>query len=185
MDTKMQKLEEWLTSIREYEPPNWDRLPELDLYMDQVITFLNKLLAPFAAENERPLTSSMINNYVKDEVLPRPNKKKYSRDHLAMLVMIYILKSILSLPEIHEIITGLTAEKRVMELYPDFADKQKRTLQEVADRLDAMPDHNEDTLLRTAVGLALEANARRVAAARILDVLAPKEDAEMKKDKGK
>ena len=51
----MQKLEEWLTTIREYEPPNWDRLPELDLYMDQVITFLNKLLAPFAAENELSL----------------------------------------------------------------------------------------------------------------------------------
>jgi len=99
MEEKEEKLWQWVESVLQYEPISWSRLPELDLYMDQVITLMSKELEPFSLEGERLLTPSMINNYVKDGVLPRPNQKKYGREHLSRLLMICLLKSVLSLPE--------------------------------------------------------------------------------------
>ncbi|MBS1327819.1 MAG: DUF1836 domain-containing protein [Oscillospiraceae bacterium] len=100
MDESIQKLNDWVAAVHDFAPTPWERLPELDLYMDQVITLMGKQLELFQVGEERLLTSSMINNYVKGGVLPRPSQKKYSRDHLAMLTMICMLKSVLSLPEI-------------------------------------------------------------------------------------
>ena len=73
-------------------------------------------------------------------------------------------------------------------MYPDFAQKQQRTLQEVADRMQEFPEYDRETLYRKAVGLALEAAARRIAAERILAALSadrPAEDEEAKKSKKK
>lgn len=189
MDERWQELEEWLTAVQEYTPTAWERLPELDLYMDQVITLMDKQLKPFTGRDDKPLTPSMINNYVKDGVLPRPEKKKYSREHLAMLMMICILKPVLSLPEIHEVIRNLLDGHEVEELYPIFAEKQQRTIQEVAQRIETMSGCDRETVYRKAVGLALEAAARRVAAAQILAALKieempePAEDAKKSKKK--
>ena len=71
MGDKEEKLWQWVDSVLHYEPISWDRLPELDLYMDQVITLMSKELDPFSLEGERLLTPSMINNYVKDEMCIR------------------------------------------------------------------------------------------------------------------
>ena len=192
MDAEMQKLEEWLTTIREYEPPNWDRLPELDLYMDQVITFLNKLLAPFAAENERPLTSSMINNYVKAGVLPRPDRKKYAREHLAILTMICMLKSSLSIPDISLLVSllletcgGKTEEGKQggeKEMYSRFCDAQKLAMEEVCDRLQERIPGGREELLRLAGELSIEAAMRRAAAERILGELSRESSAEKQEE---
>lgn len=111
MDDTVQALFDWLASVHDYAPIPWERLPELDLYMDQVITLMDKQLAPFQGEEERLLTSSMINNYVKGGVLPRPTQKKYARPHLAMLLMIVMLKPVLSLPEIQKAMKGLGCGK--------------------------------------------------------------------------
>ena len=89
MSEAVEKIGEWANRTQEYRPVAWDRLPEIYLYMDQVLTYMNKQLEPLTrTEDAAPLTSSMINNYVKDGVLPRPEQKKYSREHLAMLTMI-------------------------------------------------------------------------------------------------
>ena len=77
MEEHWKNLEGWIAEIRDYEPTAWERMPELDLYMDQVITLMDKQLTPFTTDGgDKLLTPSMINNYVKDEVLPRPVKKK-------------------------------------------------------------------------------------------------------------
>lgn len=180
MEEKEEKLWQWVDSVLHYEPIPWVRLPELDLYMDQVITLMSKQLEPFSLEGERLLTPSMINNYVKDGVLPRPNQKKYGREHLSRLLMICMLKSVLSLPEIDSTLRGLTAAQPIGDLYQDFADAQSIALREVAERVDALSDQGEETMYQLAIGLALEANARRIAAARILDSLAPEPPTESK-----
>lgn len=135
MGDKEEKLWQWVDSVLHYEPISWDRLPELDLYMDQVITLMSKELDPFSLEGERLLTPSMINNYVKDGVLPRPNQKKYGREHLSRLLMICTLKSVLSLPEIDSTLRGLTEVQPIRDLYQDFADAQNIALKEVAERV--------------------------------------------------
>ena len=185
MDDMVQALFDWLASVHDYAPIPWDRLPELDLYMDQVITLMDKQLAPFQGEEDRLLTSSMINNYVKGGVLPRPTQKKYARPHLAMLLMIVMLKPVLSLPEIQKAMKGLGAEEHIEELYPDFIRMQTTALREVADRVQSMPEKSEEALTHMAMELALEANARRTAAARILAALREEEPKEARKEKEK
>ncbi len=185
MDDTVQALFDWLASVHDYAPIPWERLPELDLYMDQVITLMDKQLAPFRGEEERLLTSSMINNYVKGGVLPRPTQKKYARPHLAMLLMIVMLKPVLSLPEIQKAMKGLDAENRIEDLYPDFTRLQTAALREVADRVQTMPEKSDEALAHMAMELALEANARRTAAARILAALQAEEPKENRKDKEK
>ena len=175
----------WGIKMSGFRLPRWDELPELDLYMDQVITLMGKQLELFQVGEERLLTSSMINNYVKGGVLPRPSQKKYSRDHLAMLTMICMLKSVLSLPEIQETMHGLDAENRVETLYPDFSSMELRALGGVVERIREMPDQSEESLYRMAMELAVEANARRTAAARILSCLKQEEPKETKKEKSK
>ena len=183
MDQIPQELWDWAASIQEYEPAEWDRLPELDLYMDQVITLMDKQLAPFSSDGERLLTSSMINNYVKDGVLPRPEAKKYSRKHLAMLMMICMLKSVLTLPETHAILEGMSTGNGVEELYPAFSSIHQQAIRETAQRIGAAREQEPAVLYRLAMTMALEANARRIAAARIRDSLTPREDKEREKEK--
>lgn len=178
-------LDKWIQSIENYTPVPWDRLPELELYMDQIVTFLNRQLEPFSAGEERLLTPSMVNNYVKDGVLPRPEKKKYNRDHIAMLMMICFLKSVLSLPEINEMLQGLTNNREIFEQYPLFSNAHGQAMKEIAARMKKAPDENNEDLYKLALQLALEANARQIAAAHILGCLAQTDKLEKMKEKDK
>lgn len=80
--------------------PNWQQLPDVDLYMDQVITYLSKELAPLYFHDEKFVTNSMINNYVKIGIVKRPEKKHYTKEHLAYFVAVTILKKCFSMQEI-------------------------------------------------------------------------------------
>ena len=75
-----------------------DEIPNIDLYMDQVTTFMEKGLSPTKRyEEDKILTKTMINNYAKNNLLPPPLKKKYSREHMIVLIFIYYFKNILSI----------------------------------------------------------------------------------------
>lgn len=85
--------------------PRYEEFPEIDLYADQVITYLETHLSFFQLDDNKPIiTGTMINNYVKQKVLPKPIKKKYTRDHLAFLFVICILKNVYSISEIYDLI---------------------------------------------------------------------------------
>ncbi len=174
MDTPSEKLTAWLDAARDYTPTDWERLPELELYMDQVITLMDRQLVPFTLGEEKLLTPSMINNYVKDGVLPRPVRKKYSREHLGRLMMICLLKQAISLPEIRSVLEGLADGEPPPEMeavYADFSERQSRALRDAAAAVEVADCQSREDWLRTAMTLALEANARRIAAARIIDAL--------------
>lgn len=83
--------------------------PNIDLYMDQVTTFMNAHLSDFKLNSdEKTLTKTMINNYAKNNLLPPPVKKKYSKEHMIVLTFIYYFKNILSISEIQDMLTPLT-----------------------------------------------------------------------------
>ena len=85
--------------------PRWDELPDFDIYMDQVVFFINQKLAPLnVSETDKVITSSMVNNYVKNSIVKPPNKKHYKRYHLAYLFVVSILKRSYSLDEISKMI---------------------------------------------------------------------------------
>ena len=89
-----------------------DEIPKIDLYMDQVLTFLGERLRRTARKSDadKILTKTMVNNYVKNKVMIPPVKKKYGRDHILLLMVIYYRKSFLSIDDIHTIV-GPVSEK--------------------------------------------------------------------------
>ena len=101
-------LRDLLDRLKEisYVEPN--ELPNIDLYMDQVTTFMDRHLASSKRYDEdKLLTKTMINNYTKNELLPSPNKKKYSKDHMYLLILIYYLKGVLSITDIQSVLKPL------------------------------------------------------------------------------
>ena len=86
-------------------------VPQLDLYMDQVTTFMEEHLKNTRRyEEDKVLTKTMINNYAKNNLLPPPVKKKYSKEHMLMLIFIYYFKSLLSFRDIEELFRPITAK---------------------------------------------------------------------------
>ena len=88
--------------------PAWEALPDFGLYMDQVIVLMERALDGVLPKGE--LTKSMVNNYVKVGLIPRPVGKKYDREHLARLLMICILKQALSMEEIAALLSMFCVE---------------------------------------------------------------------------
>ena len=83
-------------------------IPNIDLYMDQITTFMdNQLEGCKRHPEDKILTKTMINNYAKNNLLPPPDKKKYSKEHVLMLIFIYYMKSILSISDIQHIMNPL------------------------------------------------------------------------------
>ena len=122
MNDGIEKIKEWAQEMENYEAIPWDRLPEIDLYMDQVITYMDRQLDGFQRiKANKLLTPSMINNYVKDKVLDRPEQKKYSRNHLAILTFICMLKPVLAIQDISSLLHALLQDDTKQELYDTSA----------------------------------------------------------------
>lgn len=106
-------MKDFLNSIKEtlhqidYVKP--EDLPNIDLYMDQVTTFMDSQLeASKRYPDDKILTKTMINNYAKNDLLPPPEKKKYSKEHILCLIFIYYFKNILSISDIQRILNPIT-----------------------------------------------------------------------------
>lgn len=120
------------TSNREIIEPS--DIPDIDLYMDQVTTFMETKLSSFKRNHDdKVLTKTMINNYAKAKLFPPPIKKKYNKNHIMMLIIIYHLKSMLSINDINKLLSSVTNElnlnssSRILEvLYSCFVEIQKK-----------------------------------------------------------
>ena len=114
-------------------------IPGIDLYMDQVTTFLQENLRGLSRDpdGDKFLTKTMINNYVKNKVLFPPVKKKYNRDHIMLLIVIYYMKSFLSIGDIRSILGPITDRYAEIPL-----DRRKET----ADRRKEQGEHGEESL---------------------------------------
>ena len=102
-------LESILESLERFDHIKADDIPNMDLYMDQVTTLMEENLVPAArhGNDDKILTKTMINNYAKNDLLPAPNKKKYSKEHILVLVLIYYFKGILSIGDIQRLLQPL------------------------------------------------------------------------------
>ena len=136
---KMEHIKQELKSFHQrlltYHIPRWEELPDIELYMDQVIGLMEKYLSVFLKTGEDKLiTPSMINNYVKMAIIPPPVKKKYSRTHLAYLIMVILLKQVLSISEIKTLIARQLEDKDIVELFHHFCQEQEQAFQAMASR---------------------------------------------------
>ena len=105
-DERIQDILNHLDTLSYIRP---EAIPGIDLYMDQVTTFMDEHLKDTKRYPEdRVLTKTMINNYAKNNLLPAPNKKKYSKEHILLLIFIYYFKNILSINDIEELFRPIT-----------------------------------------------------------------------------
>ena len=108
MDTK-QFLRSILDSLQQIDYVKPEDVPNIDLYMDQVTTFMDSQLAASKRhDDDKILTKTMINNYAKNDLLPPPEKKKYSKEHVLTLIFIYYFKNILSISDIQTLLGPIT-----------------------------------------------------------------------------
>ena len=118
-------------------------LPDLDLYVDQITTFLTRHLAKtIRFEDDKIMTKTMINNYTKNHLLPPPDKKKYSRDHILLMIFIYYFKNFLPTSDIKTILGPLTdkyfhknADLNLEAIYTTLFSKEDTFVQEVLENV--------------------------------------------------
>lgn len=153
--------------LKEYHLPTWDELPTIELYMDQVIILLSKYLGIFSAvsNDDKIITPTMINNYVKQKIIPAPVKKKYSRMHLAYLIMVCILKQTLSISTISKIIPPDLDEKDITAVYGSFVKNQAKAFTYVTEQITAvaqpilsLTENNQDRMNDLVLQVAISAN---------------------------
>lgn len=181
LDRAARAIERWAEEGERSSPPLWEDLPSIPLYMDQVILYLGESLKLFEREEELSLlTSSMINNYVKNGLIPHPEKKKYTKEHLAGLMAVCMLKQVLSIQDIKTLFSGTEMTGETYEL---FREAHTAAVRETCQALQETCRTGAD-LKKAALLLAAQANAKRAAAERILCELGQEETKNPKEGKG-
>lgn len=157
------RLADWEEKLAIHTLPLWEELPVFELYMDQVVILVNKYLAVLDNGEERVLTPSMINNYVKQKTLPPPIKKRYSRVHVAYLIMICILKQSLSISMIQKILPIEELGENIADVYMSFIKIQKQKFSNVTEKIKNMYE-SEEFSDRLVMEVAINANVHKIVA---------------------
>lgn len=170
----MKELRAIIERLAQERPSDWDGLPDIELYRDQVLGYMKRQhsLQP----EEAQLTGAMINNYIKSGLLPRANGKKYTKDHLVYLTAICSLKQVLSVSETDELLKLQPNLADVQGFYENYLEMMEDAFRETADSLDA--DDTEDQLAAAALRLAISSYAQKLACEKLLDLLKEKKAAE-------
>ncbi len=196
MDNIKKSLEVWLNELNNFSFKKYEELPDIELYMDQVVTFLEKQIKIFQNSSlDKQITSSMINNYVKGEVVSAPISKKYNREHLAAIEEVITLKQVLSIAEVKQILDERykdSAEKG--EIFNSFneleTEKITSIVSEAFKHLNDIDDNDTKALIDLALDFALSAVAYINISKKILfltrvynELNMPEEEKEKKKEK--
>lgn len=117
----MQEKENEQENFSKFHMPRWNELPDIDLYLDQVVNYLERYLESYSVNKEdKIITKTMINNYVKQGIMPAPEKKKYNRTHIAYLLVICILKQVYSISDIGKLISLTIKSFEIEKAYNRF-----------------------------------------------------------------
>ena len=144
--------------------PRWSELPDLDLYMDQILSLVGRYLGDYPGFDGKGLTASMVNNYVKQQVMPAPVKKKYTRTHLAYLIMICVLKPVLPISVIRQLLSAALAEQTEAAFYDGFCRQFEDSCRAAAESCAPEAGESRESVLCRA---ALRAQAEQALALRL------------------
>lgn len=169
----MDELQNLKKRMEQERPTPWEDLPDIALYMDQLISYMSRQLIRFHGDSA--LTPAMVNNYIKDGLVPRAEGKRYAPIHLGYLTAVVALKQVLSVKEIGALMeAGRATEKTPPELYGYFCRALDQALTDTAQTID--PEAPEQDLARMALYFAVRSYANQLACQRILSILQPGEE---------
>jgi hypothetical protein len=151
---------------------DWDHLPDIGLYMDQVITYLERQLEIFMTPgSEKLITPSMINNYAKAKIVPRTEGKKYNQEHIALLLSVFTLKRVLSVQDMGALLDSIGCTGDVKEFYERFRQSMEHSSRNTAALISSALEADgldEKALRSIALELAVDASMRSFAAETLL-----------------
>jgi len=166
----MEELKQLKDRLEQERPVAWNDLPDIALYMDQVISYMPRQLINF--KEEELLTSAMVNNYIKDGLVPRADGKRYGPIHLGYLTAVCAMKKVLSVKDMKAMLDSVPDSKEPEAIYNYFNRALDAALSEAAANLNA--DTPEDELPQLALSLGLRSYANQLACARVLDIIREK-----------
>lgn len=146
------KLRRWEKYLEAYTLPSWKDIPDIGLYMEQVIILLKGYLdyLPPELKDDQIITAATVNNYVRTKIMPEPIKKKYYRVHIAYLVIICTLKQILPIALLKTIIPMNISPEEVRDIYEKYSVRHAITVKYFLEqtRMIAGPilDHDSDLI---------------------------------------
>lgn len=175
-----EKLNIIIKSIDSLEEIDLSDIPKIELYMDQVTTFIDDKLKSYKRySDDKILTKTMINNYTKDKLLPPSNRKKYSKNHMILLILIYHLKSILSINDIRTLFNSINiipendGEKNDIEkIYSDFIEFQENQPKIDISQINlkqSVSNNDRTSLVSAVIMLVIQAETQKMLAEKIID----------------
>ncbi len=173
----MEQLEQLKQRLETERPAAWAEMPDIALYMDQVISYLPRQHIRF--DEGEGMTSAMVNNYIKEGLLPRADGKRYSRIHLGYLTAISAMKQVLSVRDMGTLIRAGEEGKNPEELYGVFLKQLDEALTDTAQRV--VQEAGPEELPKLALELALRSYADRLACQRMIELMRPDEPEKKKK----
>lgn len=166
----MEELEQLKHKLTVERPRPWSEFPDIGLYKDQVLSYMRRQLINFG--DDGLITSAMINNYIKDKLLPRADGKKYSQEHLAGLTEICLLKQVLSVRDTGLLLHQELAKNGPEEFYSKVNEILDKALTKTAEQID--PNWGEDDLSDKVLRLAVSSYCSKLACERLLEIIRDK-----------
>jgi hypothetical protein len=146
------KILELADKILEWNLVDPKDIPKIPLYMEQVTSFFGEALSGARRnDDDKILTKTMINNYTKEGTLPRPNGKKYSREHMIRLMYIFMLKQVLSLQDIRQMFDLLQVDRKIEPLYGAYIELVEAYKEQLRLSLEQKMERVEEKLVEKGV----------------------------------
>lgn len=174
----MDELQNLKDRMERERPAPWKDLPDIALYMDQLISYMPRQLIRF--DEGSSLTPAMVNNYIKDGLVPRAEGKRYGPVHLGYLTAVVALKQVLSVRDIGALMAaGRALEKTPPQQYGYFCGALDKALTDTAQTID--PEAGQSDLAKMALDFAVRSYANQLACQRVLSILQPQEGKKSKR----
>ncbi len=167
MQARIRALQE---KMKEFHPDRWDQIPDIELYKDQVISYMQRQHLGLGISEDEALTPAVINNYSKSGLLPRSKGKRYTREHIAYLTAICLLKQVVSVGDAGTLLAECMSREEVGDFYEAFSDLLDREYAEKAGRLEGVGTREQAAQL--AMELAVSSYAEKLLCQQLIRFLA-------------
>lgn len=175
---RMKDVTELKEKLKSERPVAWDQLPDIPLYMDQVMSYMPRQLIDLAETGD--VTASMMHNYAKEGLLPRSAGKRYSREHIAYLTAICLLKQVLQVHDVKTLLKESVDEDiDVRQVYAEIQELLDGSLAKASEALPESDDRSE--IADAALRLAVSAYAQQLACRELVRLLEGGDETEKKK----
>lgn len=162
----MKHTDELIRLLEDNEYSRYEDFPDIELYMDQLLKYLSRETVSLRKEDK--LTSAMVNNYIREGLLPRAKGKRYSAEHLSYLMIIARLKQVLSVKDIRALISKEEQKDNVKTFYDDYMNSLNNQTNKLINNIKEM---GQASLGKMALELAIRSYINKIACEYLIDMM--------------